>query len=100
MPRGGTLSVEVTTTEEHLQILFRDTGTGMSPRQVEKLFEPFQSNFEGGTGLGLAIVYQIIQAHKGTIQAESAGDGTVFRIELPALVRSPDRGVPTATVHG
>ncbi|MCH7978208.1 MAG: hypothetical protein IH935_04420, partial [Acidobacteria bacterium] len=86
--------------EEHLQILFRDTGTGMSPRQIEKLFEPFQSSFEGGTGLGLAIVYQIIQAHKGTIHAESTGNGAAFRIVLPLLHHSPEREVPTAKVHG
>ena len=53
------------------QISFADTGTGMTPQQVEKIFEPFQSNFEGGTGLGLAIVYQIVQAHEGKVWARS-----------------------------
>ncbi len=100
MPSGGTLSVEVVAGEQHLQILFCDTGNGMSPRQVEKLFEPFQSSFEGGTGLGLAIVYQIIQAHKGTIHAESTGDGTVFRIVLPSLPHLPESEAPTAKAHG
>ena len=43
----------------------------MSRQLVEKIFEPFQSQFEGGTGLGLAIVYQIVQAHEGKVWARS-----------------------------
>jgi len=50
---------------------------------VEKIFEPFQSNFEGGTGLGLAIVYQIVQAHEGKVWARSkVGQGSVFVLRL------------------
>ena len=60
-----------------------DTGTGMTPQQIEKIFEPFQSNFEGGTGLGLAIVYQIVQAHDGKVWARSKpGQGTTFVLRL------------------
>ena len=85
MPHGGTLSVEIIPQEESTEILFRDTGGGMTSRQIEKIFEPFQSEFEGGTGLGLAIVYEIIQAHKGTIRADSSGIGCTIHIELPTL---------------
>ena len=53
------------------QVSFADTGAGMTPQLIEKIFEPFQSNFEGGTGLGLAIVYQIVQAHEGKVWARS-----------------------------
>ena len=50
---------------------------------VEKIFEPFQSQFEGGTGLGLAIVYQIVQAHEGKVWARSKlGEGSVFVLRL------------------
>jgi hypothetical protein len=50
---------------------------------VEKIFEPFQSQFEGGTGLGLAIVYQIVQAHEGKVWARSRiGEGSVFVLRL------------------
>jgi CheY-like chemotaxis protein len=57
----------------------------MSPQQTEKIFEPFQSNFEGGTGLGLAIVYQIVQAHEGRVWARSKlGAGRDFRPEAAA----------------
>jgi signal transduction histidine kinase len=65
---------------------FTDTGTGMTPQQTEKIFEPFQSNFEGGTGLGLAIVYQIMQAHEGKIFARSKqGQGSTFVLRLHRL---------------
>ena len=58
----------------------------MSPQQIEKIFEPFQSNFEGGTGLGLAIVYQIVQAHGGKVWARSKpGHGTTFVLRLHRL---------------
>jgi two-component system, NtrC family, sensor histidine kinase PilS len=100
MPQGGTLSVEIITEGERLEIVFRDTGTGMTPRQAEKIFEPFQSEFEGGTGLGLAIVYQIIQAHKGTIRAEPARHGCVFRIELPLIASGAGSDLPAARLRG
>jgi signal transduction histidine kinase len=62
---------------------FADTGPGINPQQTEKIFEPFQSNFEGGTGLGLAIVYQIVQAHEGKVWARSElGKGTSFVVRL------------------
>jgi hypothetical protein len=58
----------------------------MTPQQTEKIFEPFQSNFEGGTGLGLAVVYQIVQAHEGKIWARSKpGQGTTFVLRLRRL---------------
>jgi len=50
---------------------------------VEKVFEPFQSQFEGGTGLGLAIVYQIVQAHEGKVFVRSkAEQGCTFVLRL------------------
>ena len=55
----------------------------MSPQMVEKVFEPFQSQFEGGTGLGLAIVYQIVQAHEGKVFVRSkAEQGCTFVLRL------------------
>ena len=83
MANGGTLTVSVETSNEDWQISFADTGPGMSPQQTEKIFEPFQSEFEGGTGLGLAIVYQIVQAHDGKVWARSkVGQGTTFVLRL------------------
>src|SRR5271156_6688312 len=83
MRNGGTLKVSIESHGDDWQVSFADTGTGMTPQQSEKLFEPFQSNFEGGTGLGLAVVYQIVQAHEGKVWARSKpGQGTtlVFRL--------------------
>jgi two-component system sensor histidine kinase PilS (NtrC family) len=84
MPGGGTLQATVQTHSKHrLRIAFSDTGRGMSPQQVERLFEPFSST-TGGTGLGLSIVYQIIRDHGGTINVRSReGQGTTITLELP-----------------
>jgi two-component system sensor histidine kinase PilS (NtrC family) len=86
MKGGGALTVTVELIGEDWQVGFTDTGAGMSPQQIEKIFEPFQSNFEGGTGLGLAIVYQIVQAHGGKVWARSKpGKGTTFVLRLHRL---------------
>jgi len=66
-PKGGTLTVALAERGLDWEMSFADTGPGINPQQTEKIFEPFQSNFEGGTGLGLAIVYQIVQAHEGKV---------------------------------
>ena len=84
MPQGGTLNATLElNSQNRLRIAFSDTGRGMSPDQVEHLFEPFSST-TGGTGLGLSIVYQIIRDHGGTINVRSReGQGTTITIELP-----------------
>jgi two-component system sensor histidine kinase PilS (NtrC family) len=86
MRNGGTLRVSIERLGDDWQISFADTGSGMTPQQTEKIFEPFQSNFEGGTGLGLAVVYQIVQAHEGKVWARSKpGQGTTFVLRLRRL---------------
>jgi two-component system sensor histidine kinase PilS (NtrC family) len=84
MPGGGTLRAIVKRQPNNrLRIAFSDTGRGMSPQQVENLFEPFSST-TGGTGLGLSIVYQIIRDHGVTINVRShEGQGTTITIDLP-----------------
>jgi two-component system sensor histidine kinase PilS (NtrC family) len=84
MPDGGEFRVIADRTDaDRVQINFTDTGRGMTPEQVERLFEPFTST-TGGTGLGLSIVYQIIRDHSGTINVRSRqGTGTTITIELP-----------------
>jgi two-component system sensor histidine kinase PilS (NtrC family) len=86
MPSGGTLRVSVQAENDDWQITFADTGPGMRPQLIEKIFEPFQSEFEGGTGLGLAIVYQVVQAHEGKVWARSKlGQGSEFVLRLRRL---------------
>lgn len=86
MSDGGILKVAIEHLGNDWQVSFADTGTGMTPQQTEKIFEPFQSNFEGGTGLGLAVVYQIVQAHEGKVWARSKpGQGTTFVLRLRRL---------------
>jgi two-component system sensor histidine kinase HydH len=67
-----------------LTISIADTGKGIPPEDLERVFEPFFSTKRKGTGLGLAIVHQIVENHKGEIRVESReGEGTTFRITLP-----------------
>lgn len=91
MPDGGTLSLELKPLpQKRVQIVFADTGCGMSPEQVEQLFEPFSNSTTGGTGLGLSIVYQIVRDHNGTINVRSLEEvGTTITIEFPNDYRPP-----------
>jgi len=89
MPDGGELKIKLEeTANERIRILFEDSGCGMSPAQVEQLFEPFSESTTGGTGLGLSIVYQIIRDHNGTINVRSLENaGTTITVELPTSFR-------------
>jgi two-component system, NtrC family, sensor histidine kinase PilS len=90
MPNGGSLKVSLRSRGSNWALSFKDSGVGLPPEQLEKIFEPFQSNFEGGTGLGLALVYQIVQAHKGRVYALAApGEGAEFVVEIPQALAAP-----------
>ncbi len=80
---GGTLTVTVRADRDVWRVNFADSGPGMNGPQIEKIFEPFQTDFAGGTGLGLAIVYQIVQGHEGKISVRSAPNrGTEFMLQF------------------
>ena len=71
-----------------MSIAFRDTGCGIAPADLERIFDPYFSTREAGVGLGLAITQRIVQDHGGEIKVDSApARGTTFRINLP--VRGP-----------
>ena len=93
MPEGGRLAVTLAPALDRWHIRFADTGRGLTPQEVEKVFEPFQSEFEGGTGLGLAIAYEILQAHDAHVSVHSSlAGGIEFSIDLKQAP-PPERGV-------
>jgi signal transduction histidine kinase len=87
MPEGGNLTVSLdgSTSDNALLVRFRDTGQGIPPELMPRLFEPFASAKERGTGLGLAVSRRIVQEHGGSITVRPApGGGTIFEVTLPA----------------
>lgn len=85
MPKGGTLTVRTTAEDGAYLIVFTDSGRGMSAADLQRLFQPFRTNFPSGTGLGMAISYRIIQEHGGRIDVTSQeGEGTAIAVSLPA----------------
>ncbi len=83
MPTGGTLWVSLERASQHLLCSFADTGTGIPPENMDKIFQPFFSTKTTGTGLGLTIAKNIVEAHGGTIWFENRQQGCVFFIRLP-----------------
>jgi signal transduction histidine kinase len=85
MPEAGTITLATSRREnDRVALEVRDTGSGLTPEECERLFTPYYTTKQHGTGLGLAIVQSIISDHHGTISVRSAArQGTVFTIELP-----------------
>src|SRR5215831_15639106 len=84
MPSGGELIVESRVANGHAEVVFCDSGRGMTSEVRERIFEPFFSTKEGGTGLGLAVSQQILQAHGGSISCHASPQGgTTFVVRLP-----------------
>jgi signal transduction histidine kinase len=89
MPHGGTLEVEASSLRDgHLEIAVRDTGHGISPQILPKVFETFVSSKETGVGLGLPLSRRIAEDHGGTLTAYNLPlEGACFLLRLP--VASP-----------
>lgn len=88
MPKGGTLTLATGTggPGEGWVIEIADTGCGILPEQLKKVFTPFYTTKDNGTGLGLSVSYGIVKDHGGQIQVESVpGEGTRFRIVIPEV---------------
>ena len=85
MPNGGTLTVASEVVEAGwVRVSIKDTGSGIPPDVVEKIFAPFFTTKARGTGLGLAVVRKVIDRHNGKVDVESVvGKGTTFRLYLP-----------------
>ena len=83
MPEGGTLSIETAPHQEGIEVRVKDTGSGISKENLDKIFEPLFTTKTKGTGLGMAIVKKIIDRHKGTISINSEpGKGTAVTIRV------------------
>jgi len=85
IPAGGSVRIEAADAEAGIRVSVCDTGRGMTPDQLSRIFERFvKSADSGGSGLGLAIARSLVEAHGGTITAESApGTGTTIAFTLP-----------------
>jgi PAS domain S-box-containing protein len=84
---------------DYVQIVISDTGEGIQPEHLLRIFDPYFTTKNTGTGLGLAAVYSIVKKHRGHIEVESEpGRGTTFRLWLPAL-RDRQRASVQATPH-
>lgn len=91
MPAGGSLTIQASCpplaasrASSTIELSLIDTGQGMAPEVLAKVFRPFFSTKPGGSGLGLPTVRRIVQAHRGTIEVQSeVGKGTKFTIRLP-----------------
>ena len=98
MPDGGKLTIHSSLDKgEWVKVSLQDTGCGIAPENMEKLFTPFFTTKElgEGVGLGLAVSYGIIERHGGIIEVHSEmGKGSTFTVHLPAY--SEDRSRLTA----
>jgi signal transduction histidine kinase len=84
MQDGGMLTIAVNPNLQHLELRFEDTGYGIPPENLNRIFEAFFTTKADGTGLGLAICRKIIMEHGGAINVDSSvGIGTSFTVNIP-----------------
>jgi signal transduction histidine kinase len=100
-PEGGAVTVSAHAFNGSVEIRVADTGVGIPPEHLPRLFErfyradPSRSREDGGTGIGLAIARSVVEAHGGHIKAESElGAGSVFTFDLPVAVAAKNRREP------
>lgn len=98
MISGGSITLEtrLAEREDAVEISVSDTGAGIEPENLSKIYDPFftTKSVGAGTGLGLAVSYGIVQEHSGTIEAESEiGKGTTFRLNFPLARENRQRAV-------
>jgi signal transduction histidine kinase len=85
MPSGGTLRIRSESVRGHLvAISFTDTGVGIKPEHLQRIFDLYFTTKDKGSGIGLSMVYRTVQMHDGEIEVQSTpGVGTTFRVLLP-----------------
>jgi signal transduction histidine kinase len=93
MPDGGQLTLAIRSDPPYTVISIRDTGPGIDPDMLERIFTPFVTTKASGTGLGLAKVYSIMESHEGRIECTSGKNtGATFSLYLPAKGDGFDEG--------
>jgi signal transduction histidine kinase len=99
MSEGGDIDIVVRSYRDEtpqgnwVEIVFSDSGAGIPGELMHKIFNPFYTTREKGTGLGLAIVHNIVESHRGTIEARSVvGRGTTFMLSFPRAGGGERRG--------
>jgi PAS domain S-box-containing protein len=86
MSDGGQLIINAQTDQDNVRLSVQDTGTGISPENMAKLFEPLFTTKARGIGLGLALSKKLVEANGGTIEVESKTEqGSTFIINLPTV---------------
>src|SRR6185295_18282991 len=85
MPDGGTLHISAEAARGgRVAISFTDTGVGIKPEHLQRIFNLYFTTKPKGTGIGLSMVYRTVQMHDGEIEVQSTpGAGTTFRVLLP-----------------
>jgi signal transduction histidine kinase len=84
MPDGGVLRFDARPVGRRVRIDIQDTGQGISPENLARIFDLYFTTKKKGSGIGLSMVYRIIQLHDGEVEVQSTpGSGTRFRIFLP-----------------
>jgi len=85
MPNGGSLRLVCAPAQRNrIEVRFEDTGVGIPPENLQKIFDLYFTTKHHGTGIGLSMVYRIVQLHDGEIEVQSTpGRGTTFRLLLP-----------------
>ncbi|HEX9162570.1 MAG TPA: HAMP domain-containing sensor histidine kinase, partial [Thermoanaerobaculia bacterium] len=92
MPNGGTVAVSAREAADGIELEIADSGSGIAPEAIERVFEPMYTTKRNSAGLGLPIVRQIVEAHGGTLHLESTpGVGTKVVVILP-LPRAGEGG--------
>jgi signal transduction histidine kinase len=93
MPPGGRVAVEARSSGKGHSIEIRDTGAGIDPEAVPRIFDLYFTTKPEGTGIGLAVTHQVVTAHGGTIEVDSKpGAGTRMTIRLPPSPGEAIRG--------
>ena len=93
------MTITAKNVDDHVEIVFIDTGEGISDENIGNIFDPLFTTKQKGTGLGLAVCQEIILRHGGTISArpnEEPSGGTIFEVNFPAAdAQPPTKGEPS-----